>query len=110
MSTEITATAARLQSEVPVAEDRVDAAIIALSTLMATVVTARRNIPGIPPAKGHATIHRLAKAQLSLVDVSADVLRLHGDLVDIGKETAGYDLHEECPKRKATLGPLHAVG
>jgi hypothetical protein len=36
------------------------------------------------------------KAQMALVDASGDILRVHGDLVEIGRETAGYDLHE-CP-------------
>ena len=106
MSKEIMATAARLQVDVPAAEARVDAALIALSNLMTSVVTARRDTAGLPPAKGHATIHRLAKAQLSLVDVSGDVLRVHGELVGIGRETAGYDLHQECPQQSAVLVPL----
>ena len=40
---------------------------------------------------------------MSLVEVSGDILRVHGDLVEIGRETAGYDLHQECPKAAADL-------
>jgi hypothetical protein len=75
---------------------------------MASVVTARRDTEGVPPAKGQATIQRLAKAQMALIDAGGDVLRVHGELVAIGQETAGYDLHEECPKR-AAVHRLHAV-
>jgi predicted amidohydrolase len=91
-------TAARLQLEIPQTETRIDDALIAVSSLMASIVTARRDATGVPATRGHATILRLAKAQVALVDVSGDILRVHGDLVDIGRETAGYDLHEECPK------------
>jgi hypothetical protein len=87
---------ARLEREVPDAEFRIDDALIAVSALMTSIVTARRDIRNVPPGKGQATIQRLAKAQLALIGASGDVLRVHGDLVEIGKETAGYDLHE-CP-------------
>ncbi|MDZ3831902.1 MAG: hypothetical protein U0S50_08820 [Sphingopyxis sp.] len=103
MSHHLTTTAARLQQAVPAAEAQVDGALIALSSLMAEVVTARRDTDGVPAAKGHATIHRLAQAQLALVGVSGEILRVHGDLTEIGRETSGLDLHE-CPA-VATAGP-----
>lgn len=96
MSKEINITAARLIRDVPAAEVRVDDALIAVSSLMSSVVTARRNTAGVPAAKGQAAIRRLMKMQMALVDVSGDILRVHGELADIGRETAGYDLHE-CP-------------
>lgn len=96
MSKEITISAARLIRDVPAAEIRVDDAIIAVSSLMTSVVTARRDTAGVPATKSQATIRRLMKAQMALVDVSGDILRVHGELVGIGRETAGYDLHE-CP-------------
>lgn len=96
MTKEITIAAARLIRDVPAAEVRIDDAIIAISSLTTSVVTARRDTAGVSAAKGQATIRRLMKAQLALVDVSGDILRVHGELADIGRETAGYDLHE-CP-------------
>lgn len=96
MSKEITLVAARLIRDVPAAEFRIDDALIAVSSLMTSVVTARRDTDGVPATRGQATIRRLVKAQMALVDVSGDILRVHGELADIGRETAGYDLHE-CP-------------
>lgn len=96
MSQAISITAARLIREVPAAEVRIDDALIAVSSLMTSVVTARRDTNGVPATRGQATIRRLMKAQMALVDVSGDILRVHGELADIGRETAGYDLHE-CP-------------
>ena len=95
MSDKIAAMAARLQRDVPNAEGRVDDTLIAISSLMTSVVTARRET-GVPAKTGHTAILRLAKAQLSLVEVGGEILRVHGDLAEIGKETAGYDLRE-CP-------------
>lgn len=96
MSESINLTAARLQHQVPTAETRIDDAMIAVASLMASVVSARRDTAGVPPVKGQATIHRLAKVQLALVDASGDVLRVHGDLAEIAREAAGLDMHE-CP-------------
>ncbi|MBL9071860.1 MAG: hypothetical protein JNM03_17900 [Sphingopyxis sp.] len=105
----IAATTARLQREVPAAEHRIDDAIVAMSSLMGTIAAARRDIAGLPPREGQATIRRLAAAQLALVDVGGDVLRVHGALARMGREKAGYDLHE-CPEFSAPSGRhLHAV-
>lgn len=95
MSEKFAAMAARLQRDVPHAEGRVDDSLIAISSLMTSVVTARRET-GLPPKTGQGAILRLAEAQLSLVKVSGEILRVHGELAEIGKETAGYDLRE-CP-------------
>lgn len=95
MSENIAAMTARLQLAVPQAEIRIDDALIAVSALMTSVVTARR-ATGVPAKTGQGTILRLAKAQMSLVEVSGDILRAHGELAEIGAETAGYDLRE-CP-------------
>lgn len=97
MSSIIASMAARLQRDVPATEGRIDDALVAVSSLMTTIVSARRDIRGVPVVSGQATIQRLAKAQLALVGVSGDMLRVHGELARIGTETAGYDLHE-CPQ------------
>ncbi|GGJ41182.1 hypothetical protein CDQ92_08305 [Sphingopyxis bauzanensis] len=96
MSENIQFAVARLRRQVPTAEHRIDDALIAVSTLMTSVVTARRDTLGVPAIRGHATIQRLARVQSALVGASGDVLRVHGDLADIAQETAGLDLHE-CP-------------
>ncbi|MGV1682349.1 hypothetical protein [Sphingopyxis sp. NJF-3] len=109
MSSSIASTAARLQRDVPATEFRIDDALLAVSSLMTTIVTARRDIDNIPAVAGQATIQRLAKAQLALVGVSGDVLRVHGELARIATETAGYDLHE-CPEAAPSAGlPLRSV-
>lgn len=86
----------QLQRDVPAAEASLNDALFAVSTLMANMAHARR-VSGLPAGTGHASLARLAKAQVSLVQLSGDVLRVHGDLVQIGREVAGLDLHEQCP-------------
>ena len=109
MSSPITNTAARLQRDVPATEFRIDDALVAVSSLMTTIVIARRDIDSISAVAGQATIQRLAKAQLALVGVSGEVLRVHGELARIGTETAGYDLHE-CPEVAPSAAlPLRSV-
>lgn len=95
MSQIIAAMTARLERDVPQAETSVDDAIIAVASLMTSVVTARRRT-GVPPKTAQGSILRLAKAQVSLAAVSSEILRVHGELADLGRETAGYDLRE-CP-------------
>lgn len=89
--------AARLQQNVPNAETRIDDALIAVSELMTSIVCARRDVD-VPGSTGQATIYRVAKAQMSLIEASGNVLRAHSDLVKIGQEKAGFDLHPDCPK------------
>lgn len=109
MPKEIALTTARLARDVPAAEIRIDDALIAMSSLMTSIVTARRDTAGVPATKGHAAIRRLMQAQMALVDVSGAMLRVHGDLVEIGRETAGYDLHE-CPNiARSETAPLASV-
>lgn len=89
--------ARKLQHQVPVAETRIDDALVAVSTLMTTIVAARRDTAPVQPARRQATIRRLARAQMALIDASGGVLRVHGDLAGMARETAGLDLHE-CPE------------
>lgn len=96
MSENIMFVARKLQHQVPAAETRIDDALIAVSSLMTTIVTARRDTGDVQPTKGQATIQRLAKAQMALIDASGGVLRVHGELAGIARESAGLDLHE-CP-------------
>lgn len=103
MSQIFDAMTARLQRDVPQAESRIDDALIAVSSLITSVVTARKET-GVPKKTGQGTILRLARAQMSLVQVSGDILRAHGELAEIGQETAGYDLRK-CPSNAGDETP-----
>ena len=95
--TKITETnASRIAGAVPNTESSLDNAMLALSSLIGTLIQARQET-GVPAATGQASIIRLTKAQSSLVAISNDVLRVHGELLDIQKEVGVGDLHE-CPQ------------
>lgn len=102
--------AARLVRDIPAAELQIFDAMIAVSSLTTNVIAARRDTPGVPAARGQAAIRRLLKLQSTLADASGDVLRIHAELRDIAKETAGYDLHE-CPNVAAgNVVPISQAG
>ncbi len=88
--------ASRVVRTIPVAEKSVDDAIAALADLMAAIVRARWEA-GVPASTGQATILRLAKAQMQLVEVSNNVLRVHGEIAALGKEHMSWP---ECPPDK----------
>jgi hypothetical protein len=95
MSMNIDIAAARIVREMPATEASLDDALISVSLLIKTLVQARRDT-GVAASTGQASIIRLAKAQLSLVTISNDVLRVHKELAKIGEVHAGMDLHEDC--------------
>jgi len=100
MKMQIELAAARIAREVPATEACLDDALIQVSTLIKTVVQARRDT-GVAAATGQATIARLAKAQMALLTASNDILRAHKDLSGLAKVYAGMDIHE-CPKVEGT--------
>ena len=99
-----TIAAARLGREVPEAEAKLDDALMALSSLMSTMVVARRDT-GVTAATGQVALVRLAKAQMALIEAQNDMLRVHGELVKVGRETGMGDLHEECKETFMTVDP-----
>jgi hypothetical protein len=96
MTSKFELAAARIAREVPVTEACLDDALISVSSLIATMVQARKDT-GVAASTGQSTIVRLAKAQMALVTVSNDVLRAHKDLAGLAEVHAGADLHE-CPR------------
>ena len=100
MSIKIKQATDRISRDVPKAEASIDEALVSVSALMSSLVQARLET-GVPAVTGQAAIRRLAKAQMSLVEASSDVLRMHGELARIGREFAAGDLHE-CPPLQAS--------
>jgi hypothetical protein len=95
MTMNLTVATARLVREVPAAEASLDDAMISVSSLMKSMIQARRDT-GVAPSTGQATIARLARAQMSLVTATNDVLRVHNDLAKLAQVHAGLDVHEKC--------------
>lgn len=102
MSIDIKRATDQLSRDVPITEARIDEALISVSSLMSSLLQARLDT-GVPAVTGQVAIRQLAKAQMSLVDASSDVLRMHGELVKVGREYAGWDTHDNCPPAAAVL-------
>jgi hypothetical protein len=99
MTSKFELAAARISREVPATEACLDDALISMSSLIKTVVQARKDT-GVAASTGQGTIVRLAKAQMALLTASNDVLRAHKDLANLAQVHAGFDLHE-CPSATA---------
>ena len=93
MSMTIPVAQMRLAREMSEAEKALDDALIRQSSLLASVITARRET-GVGPFVAHDALLRIAKSQQSLLEAGSNLARAHGSLLDVQKELCGAD---ECP-------------
>jgi hypothetical protein len=84
----------RIAREIQEAEVALDEALLRQSSLFSTLVSARRET-GVDAFTGHDALLRLAKSQQSLLDAGSNLARVHGRLLEIGREVGGFD--DECP-------------
>jgi hypothetical protein len=105
MTMNLNVATARLVREVPAAEASLDDALISVSSLMKTMVQARRDT-GVAPSTGQTTIARLARAQMSLVTATNDLLRVHSELAKLAQAHGVLDVHEKCVSGKLTAGSV----
>jgi len=97
MSMTIASASARIGRHLPEAELSLDNALIASTRLMESMLLARQ-ADGVTAFTGQEAIMRLAKSQRSLLDASSDMIRIHGELLKIGRDVrAGFDEPGECP-------------
>lgn len=72
------------------AEAVTDESLIACAKLKQAMIAARQN-PAFGVGSGHEAVLRLNRAEQSLAAAYGDLLRVHGGLNDIARETAGVD-------------------
>lgn len=97
----------RIARDISAAERALDEALIRHSSLFTTMVSARRET-GSAPFTGHEALLRLAKAQQALLEAGGNLARVHGSLLEVGREKGVLD---ECPPdEKASLEPAQLVG
>ena len=97
MSNELRKSALAIGKAVPAAETALDNALLAMANLTTTLVTARLET-GVAPSTGQNALVRLATAQLDLVSVSSDMLRVHGELKKVQREVCLPDVVPGCPE------------
>lgn len=101
MSFTVHTAAARLSRQVPDAEAAVDDAMLRIAEVITTSIGARRDT-GIREISGQAAITRLHKALGSMITVQSELLRAHGLMLSVAKET-GITEHTTCPDKPSGL-------
>ncbi|MBO9498596.1 MAG: hypothetical protein J7496_11255 [Novosphingobium sp.] len=85
----------RITRDLRDAETALDEALLKQSSLLATMVTARRETAS-DPFTGHEALLRLTRSQQTLVTAAGELARVHGGLLEVGREIAGVD---DCPEK-----------
>lgn len=99
MSITIASAAARIGRQLPEAEVSLDAALLASTRLMESMLLAR-GAEGVSSFTGQTALMRLAKSQRSLIESQNDMMRVHGELLGIGREVKAIsDDAGTCPKQ-----------
>lgn len=105
MTMTIAAAAARISRQLPEAELSLDAALLASTRLMESMLIAR-GAPGLQAFTGQPALLRLARAQRTLIESQNDMIRVHRALVDVGRETKAIgDDVGNCPKHAEIATP-----
>ncbi|RDC60295.1 hypothetical protein HME9302_01496 [Alteripontixanthobacter maritimus] len=86
----------RIQRDLTDAEAALAEALVKQTSLLATLLTARRDV-STKPFQGHLEIVRLLKSQQALLDAEGNLLRVHGGLKKIQGDVLGY---VECPENE----------
>lgn len=101
MSMSVNVAAMRLAREVPSAELAIDAALLATTNVLQTMLSARSE--GLVPAHaGQVALAKLIQSQKSLMEASNDFLRVHRELAALGREMMVSD-DDYCPPIKGEV-------
>jgi hypothetical protein len=85
-----------IRRDLPRAEADVDTALLSLSSLMSTLVSARIE-SGAAAGTGHRALLEIVKAQDAVVIASAAVAKAHSAMISVGREMGAHDI-DECPR------------
>jgi hypothetical protein len=99
MSITISAATARIARQLPEAELSLDSALLASARLMESMLLARQ-ADGVATFTGQTALMRLAKTQRTLLESQNDMIRVHQELLGIGRDiNAIADEPEACPNQ-----------
>ena len=96
MSIPLPAATARIARQLRDAETKTDAALLAATELMTTLIQARSN-PAVAVHTGQRALHRLVRAQQSIIQGSSDIFRVHDEMSAIGREMCLLDESGSTP-------------
>jgi hypothetical protein len=95
----------RITRDLRDAEAALDDALLKQTTLLTSMITARRET-GSEPFLGHEAMLRLAKSQQALLAAGGDLARVHGGLLDVQREKG---VAEECPPNEPMGHDVHEI-
>lgn len=105
MPLEMNTATARLVREMGVSEDMITDALVATTALLHSAALASRDVPDAPVLKAQSALLHLNKMLASLIDARGEAMRVHTQLLDIGREMGATET-PYCPPTKA-LEPEH---
>lgn len=100
MPLNINTATARLAREMGHAETAIADALVAASSLLQSATLAGRDVSDAPALQTQSALLHLSKMVSSLVDARSEALRVHGQLLDIGREMGATE-SPYCPPRNA---------
>lgn len=98
-SNQVTIHGLRITRDLHETEAAIDEALIRQANLLATMVRARRETP-VGAFTGQEALLRLVASQKSMLDASNEIARVHGKLLDVGRESGSF-LVDDCPEQGA---------
>lgn len=87
----------RITRDLHETEAAIDEALIRQANLLATMVRARRESP-VGAFTGQEALLRLAASQKAMLDASNEISRVHGKLLDVGRELGSGGV-DDCPPK-----------
>lgn len=97
----------RIARQLAEAEASLNAALIKQSQLFTTMVTARQET-GVAATLGHDVLLRMTKSQMTMLSAGGDLARVHGRLLEIGRDLDVVRMDDDCPSVPAPGGHLTA--
>jgi ABC-type transporter Mla subunit MlaD len=102
MSLNLNSATARLAREMGQSEAAIAEALVAVTSLMHTAALANREVDDAPVVRTQAALLHLNRLIGSLVEARGEALRVHGQLLDIGREMGATEV-PWCPDKNAMV-------
>lgn len=95
----------RIARQLAEAEASLNDVLIKQSQLFSTMVAARQET-GVDATMGHDILLRMTKSQMTMLSAGGDLARVHGRLLEIGRDLNVVRMDDECPSVPAPGGKL----
>lgn len=95
---------ARIARQVTSSETALNDALVEITALLNSAAIVQKDFPDAPAVQVQSTLKHLGKTMLSLVEARGEILRAHGQLLDIAREMGATE-RPECPDylKRATI-------